>query len=80
MRYTEFTAFRHMDPSTGKSSAIALARELARFGCAVYPVLRLAFARIAATNQPGVDRPMDSVENRLEPVSNVRAVTPPREA
>ncbi len=80
VRYTEFTVFRHMDPSKGKSSALALARELARFGCAIYPVFRLASARIAAANQPCVDRPMDSVENRLEPVSNVRAVTPPREA
>jgi hypothetical protein len=38
VRYTEFSVFRHMDPTRGKPSAIALARELVRFGCAIYPV------------------------------------------
>ena len=71
VRYTEFTVFRHMDPSKGKSSAIALGRELARFGCAIYPVFRLAFGRIAVANRPGVDSTIDPVEKRLERVSVV---------
>jgi hypothetical protein len=44
VRYTEFTVFRHMDPSKGKSPAIALGRELVRFGCAIYPLFRPAVA------------------------------------
>jgi len=38
VRYTEFTVFRHMDPSKGKPSPIALVRELARFARAIYPL------------------------------------------
>ena len=44
VRYTEFTVFRHMDPTKGKPSAIALARELVRFGRAIYPLFRQAVA------------------------------------
>ena len=44
VRYTEFTVFRHMDPTKGKPSAIALARELVRFGRAIYPLFRQAAA------------------------------------
>jgi hypothetical protein len=66
VRYTEFTVFRHMDPSKGKQSALALARELARFASAIYPLFRLVVARNAA-NQAGVDSIIDSVEDRLEP-------------
>jgi hypothetical protein len=40
VRYTEFSVFRHMDPTRGKPSAIALARELVRFGCAIYPLFQ----------------------------------------
>jgi hypothetical protein len=36
--YTEFTVFRHMDPSKGKPSPMALVRELARFARAIYPI------------------------------------------
>ena len=52
VRYTEFTVFRHMDPSKGKSSAIGLARELVRFGCAIYPVFRHDVARGAGARPP----------------------------
>jgi hypothetical protein len=53
VRYTEFTVFRHMDPSKGKPSAMALARELGRFGCAIYPLFRLGRAPIAARTSQG---------------------------
>jgi hypothetical protein len=53
VRYTEFTVFRHMDPSKGKSSAIALGRELVRFGCAIYPLFRPAVARGGGATQTG---------------------------
>src|SRR6266536_1978017 len=48
VRYTEFTVFRHMDPSKGKPSPIALVRELAGFGGAIYPLFdgRLADCRL----------------------------------
>src|SRR5207302_1659617 len=52
VRYTEFTVFRHMDPSKGKSSAIALARELARFGCAIYPLFGRPWRRDPARGLP----------------------------
>ena len=42
--YTEFTVFKHLDPTKGHPSPIALARELVRFGRAIYPV----FERTAA--------------------------------
>lgn len=38
VRYTEFNAFKHLDPTKGKPSPIALARELVRFGRAIYPL------------------------------------------
>ena len=38
VRYTEFTVFKHLDPTKGKPSPIALARELVRFGRAIYPL------------------------------------------
>jgi hypothetical protein len=44
VRSTEFTVFRHLDPTKGKVSAIALGRELVRFGFAIYPLFRLAVA------------------------------------
>jgi dipeptidyl aminopeptidase/acylaminoacyl peptidase len=43
VRYTEFTVFRHLDPTKGNPSP-ALARELVRFGRAIYPL----FGRAAA--------------------------------
>lgn len=43
VHYTEFTAFRHLDPSKGNASPIALGREFLRFGRAIYPF----FARAA---------------------------------
>jgi hypothetical protein len=38
--YTEFTVFRHLDPTKGKPSPLALARELIRFAHAIYPLFR----------------------------------------
>lgn len=40
VRYTEFTVFRHLDPTKGKPKPIPLARELLRFSRAIYPVFR----------------------------------------
>ena len=42
VRYTEFTVFKHLDPTKGKPSPIALTRELIRFGRAVYPLFERA--------------------------------------
>jgi hypothetical protein len=42
VRYTEFTVFRHLDPTQGHPSPVALARELLRFARAIYPVFRAA--------------------------------------
>jgi len=42
--YTEFTVFKHLDPAKGKPSPIALARELVRFGRAIYPLFEQAAA------------------------------------
>lgn len=39
-RYTEFTVFKHLDPTQAKASPLALARELVRFARAIYPVFR----------------------------------------
>jgi dienelactone hydrolase len=39
-RYTEFTVFKHLDPTRGKPSPLPLAWELGRFYRAVYPMFR----------------------------------------
>jgi hypothetical protein len=44
VRYTEFTVFRHLDPTKGKPAAFALAWELVRFARALYPLFRRAVA------------------------------------
>jgi hypothetical protein len=44
VRYTEFTVFKHLDPTKGNPSPIALARELVRFGHAIYPLFERAVA------------------------------------
>jgi dienelactone hydrolase len=43
VHYTEFTVFRHLDPTKGKPSPIPLARELLRFARAIYPLFERAF-------------------------------------
>ena len=40
VHYTEFTVFRHLDPTKGKPRPLSLARELLRFGRAVHPLFR----------------------------------------
>jgi len=42
LRYTEFTVFKHLDPTKGNPSPVALAREIVRFGRALYPLFRRA--------------------------------------
>jgi hypothetical protein len=42
VRYTELTVFKHLDPTRGHPSPIALARELVRFARAIYPLFRWA--------------------------------------
>jgi hypothetical protein len=44
VRYTEFTMFKHLDPTTVRLPLLALARELAKFYRSVYPVFRQAVA------------------------------------
>jgi dipeptidyl aminopeptidase/acylaminoacyl peptidase len=38
VHYTEFTVFKHLDPTKGKASPIALVSELIRFGRSIYPL------------------------------------------
>jgi hypothetical protein len=40
VRYTEFTVFRHLDPTKGKPAPLALAREMFRLSRALYPLFR----------------------------------------
>ena len=42
MRYTEFTVFKHLDPTKGNPSPVALARDLVRFWRAIFPLFRWA--------------------------------------
>jgi dienelactone hydrolase len=44
LRYTEFTVFKHLDPTKSKPSPLALTRELVRFAVAIYPLFRSAVA------------------------------------
>jgi dienelactone hydrolase len=44
VRYTEFTVFKHLDPTKGHPSPMALARELVRFARAMYPLFEQAAA------------------------------------
>jgi dienelactone hydrolase len=46
VRYTEFTVFRHLDPTKGKPPPLPLARELLRFARAVYPLFRRTTSKI----------------------------------
>jgi dienelactone hydrolase len=38
LHYTEFTVFKHLDPTKGKPALVPLLRELVRFGHAIYPL------------------------------------------
>ncbi len=38
LRYTEFTVFKHLDPTKSNPKPLALARELVRFARAIYPL------------------------------------------
>ena len=44
VRYTEFTVFKHLDPTKGNPSPVALAHELVRFARALYPLFELTAA------------------------------------
>jgi dienelactone hydrolase len=44
VHYTEFTVFKHLDPTNGHPSPLALARELVRFARAMYPLFERAAA------------------------------------
>jgi hypothetical protein len=44
VQYTEFTVFRHLDPTKGKPRPLPLARELVRFARALYPLFQRAAA------------------------------------
>ncbi len=44
VRYTEFTMFKHLDPTKVKLPPVALARELVKFVASVYPLFRHAVA------------------------------------
>jgi hypothetical protein len=55
VRYTEFTVFKHLDPTKGHPSPLALTRELVRFAAAIYPLFRRA-ATPATHQRPARDR------------------------
>jgi hypothetical protein len=40
VHYTEFTVFRHLDPTRGNRRPLPLARELVRFARAIYPLFQ----------------------------------------
>jgi hypothetical protein len=42
VHYTEFTAFKHLDPTKGGASSLSLGRELLRFARAIHPVFEHA--------------------------------------
>jgi hypothetical protein len=44
VRYTEFTVFKHLDPTKSNPSPVALAHELVRFAWAMYPLFEQAAA------------------------------------
>jgi hypothetical protein len=45
VHYTEFTMFKHLDPTKGNPSPLALARELVRFAAdVIYPIFEPAAA------------------------------------
>ncbi len=50
--YTEFTVFRHLDPTKGRPAPLPLARELARFAVAIYPLFRHATAGATPPQPP----------------------------
>jgi dienelactone hydrolase len=56
VHYTEFTVFRHLDPTKGKPRPLPLARELLRFARAVYPLFQRAALRNAARGWPVLAR------------------------
>ena len=61
LRYTEFTMFKHLDPTQVKLSRFALARELFRFFRSVYPVFRQAARR--PSNRVMLDSPSRSTHS-----------------
>jgi hypothetical protein len=56
VHYTEFTVFKHLDPSRGRPSVPALARELIRFAHAIYPMFRQTSGSGRHARQPVADR------------------------
>jgi hypothetical protein len=47
VHYTEFTVFKHLDPTRGRPSIPALTRELVRFAHAIYPMFQQTSRRAA---------------------------------
>jgi hypothetical protein len=42
LRYTEFTMFKHLDPTKVRLPLVALVREMGKFYLSVYPMFRRA--------------------------------------
>lgn len=59
VRHTEFTMFKHLDPTKVKLPPVAMARELARFLRAVYPLFRQAAGPMA--KREAIGPPSDQV-------------------
>lgn len=52
VRYTEFTVFRHLDPTKGRPAPLPLTRELARVALALYPLFRRTTAPARPSSTP----------------------------
>ena len=64
VRYTEFTVFKHLDPTKGKPSVLALTRELLRFFVAIYPLfVRTDRQRTGVTERGSVRRTRSSARS-----------------
>ena len=69
VRYTEFTVFKHLDPTKRKPPIMALTRELARFFMAMYPLFA-ATSSVRSRSSLGADR---TLHGARQPDSSGRA-------
>jgi hypothetical protein len=56
VHYTEFTVFKHLDPTRGRPSVPALTRELIRFAHAIYPMFLQTSGSSKPAGQPVANR------------------------
>lgn len=68
VHYTEFTVFKHLDPTRGRPSVPALARELIRFAHAIYPMFR-------QTSDAGSDARQHLANQRVGSLTRTASIT-----